>query len=60
MRRVFNWDKKYLYWGVTAFCVVACSILFYMALAYLPKVGGVLGSLARILTGIATRQVFQK
>jgi predicted PurR-regulated permease PerM len=50
VRRVFNWDKKYLYWGVTAFCVVACSILFYMALAYLPKVGGVLGSLARILS----------
>ena len=32
MRRIFNWDKKYLYWGVTAFCVIACSILFYMAL----------------------------
>lgn len=24
----FKWDKKYLYWGVTAFCVVAGSVLF--------------------------------
>ena len=50
MRRLFNWDKKYLYWGVTAFCVIACSILFYMALAYLPKLGTAFGKLARILS----------
>jgi len=25
----FKWDKKYLHWGVTAFCVIAASILFY-------------------------------
>ena len=28
MRRRFKWDKKYLHWGVTAFCVIAASILF--------------------------------
>ena len=50
MRRIFNWDKKYLYCGVTAFCVIACSILFYMALAYLPVIGTALKSLARILS----------
>ena len=50
MRRIFNWDKKYLHWGVTAFCVIACSILFYMALAYLPAIGAALKSLARILS----------
>ena len=50
MRRVFNWDKKYLHWGVTAFCVIACSILFYMALAYLPRIGTALKNLARILS----------
>ena len=50
MRRIFNWDKKYLYWGMTAFCVIACSILFYMALAYLPVIGTALKSLARILS----------
>lgn len=50
MRRIFNWDKKYLYWGVTAFCVIAGSILFYMALAYLPAIGTALGALGRILS----------
>ena len=39
MRRPFKWDKKYLYWGGTAFCVIACAILFYMALNYLPALG---------------------
>ena len=50
MRRMFNWDKKYLYWGATAFCVIACSILFYMALAYLPTIGSALKKLGRILS----------
>ena len=50
MRRHFRWDKKYLYWGVTAFCVVACAILFYMALNYLGYVGKALKALVRILS----------
>lgn len=29
----FGGDKKYLYWGVTAFAVIACSIVFYMLLS---------------------------
>ena len=44
MRRRFNWDKQYLYWGVTAFCVIAASIVFYM----------VFSNLAMINTGLAT------
>lgn len=28
----FRWDKKYLYWGITSFCVIASSILFYYIL----------------------------
>ena len=43
MRRRFNWDKKYLYWGMTAFGVIACAILFYMILSYLPALGKALG-----------------
>ena len=50
MRRHFKWDKKYLYWGITAFCVVACAILFYMALNYIGVVGKALNSLVRILS----------
>ncbi len=49
MRRHFHWDKKYLYWGVTAFFVVAASILFYMALNYLPILRTALGKLVHIL-----------
>lgn len=29
----FKWDKKYLYWGVTIFCVVACSVLFFFVIS---------------------------
>lgn len=28
----FKWDKKYLHWGVTAFCVIAGALLFQKAL----------------------------
>ena len=49
MRRHFRWDKKYLYWGVTAFCVIAAAILFYMALNYLPLLRKGLASLLHIL-----------
>ena len=50
MRRHFRWDKKYLHWGVTAFCVIACAILFYMALNYIGLVGKALRSLVTILS----------
>jgi len=50
MRRTFKWDKKYLYWGVTAFSVVACAILFYMALNYLGLVRDGLKTLLGILS----------
>lgn len=50
MRRPFRWDKKYLYWGITAFSVVAAAILFYMALNYLPLLGKGLSSLIHILS----------
>ncbi|MBR5095338.1 MAG: AI-2E family transporter [Oscillospiraceae bacterium] len=50
MRRPFHWDKKYLYWGITAFCVIAACIAFYMLLNYLPALGKALGKLMRILS----------
>ena len=50
MRRRFHWDKKYLHWGVTAFCVIACAILFFMALNYIGLVGKALRSLVKILS----------
>lgn len=50
MNRHFKWDKKYLYWGITAFCVIACAILFFMALNYMPGVVRVIKSLFGILS----------
>lgn len=50
MRRRFRWDKKYLYWGITAFCVIACAILFYMALNYLPSIRKAVGAVIHILS----------
>ena len=35
MRRRFRWDKKYLYWGITAFLVIAAAAVFYMLLQHL-------------------------
>ena len=58
MRRHFRCDKKYLYWGVTAFLVVAASILFYMALNYLPILSGGFQKLARILNPFIWGLVF--
>jgi len=46
----YRWDKKYLYWGVTAFCVIAASILFYMLLNHLSWLRTMLGELGKILS----------
>ncbi len=36
MRRRFRWDKKYLYWGITAFLVIGAALVFNMLLRSLP------------------------
>jgi len=48
----FRWDKKYLYWGVTAFSVIACSILFYSVLAEWSSVLKILRKLNAILNPV--------
>ena len=50
MRRHFRWDRKYLYWGITAFLVTAASILFYMALRFLPDLRRAIASLGKVLS----------
>jgi len=50
MRRHFRWDKKYLYWGVTAFMVIACAVLFYMTLKNFSLLTSALGKLIGILS----------
>ncbi len=48
--RHFKWDKKYLYWGITAFCVVAAAILFFMLLRYVGGFMDAVDSLVNILS----------
>ena len=48
MRR-FNWDKRYLYWGVTAFCVIAAALLFYFAVGNITVFGNAVSRLVSIL-----------
>lgn len=28
----FRWNKKYLYWGMTAFAVICAGLLFYFVI----------------------------
>ena len=48
--RNFRWDKKYLYWGVTAFLVIAAAILFYLIISNLSWLGVALKRLFEILS----------
>ena len=33
MKKRFRWDKSYLYWGITAFCVIAACILVFLGIS---------------------------
>lgn len=46
----FRWDKKYLYWGVTAFCVIAASIIFYLLVSNISGFTGTVGKFITILS----------
>ena len=49
MRRRFKWDRTYVNWGLTAFCVIAASLLFYFAVRNLPAFGIAVKKLVSIL-----------
>ena len=50
MSKWFKWDKKYLSLGLTAFAVVACGIVFYMALNNLSFLKSVLSKITKLLS----------
>ncbi len=60
----FKWDKKYLYWGVTAFCVVVASIAFFWLLntwsGVRRGVGVVLSALAPVIYGLCIAYLLNK
>ena len=48
----FDPKNKYLGWGITAFGVIACCILFYMLLQHGKSIGDAISSLLGILSPI--------
>lgn len=44
----FRIDKKYLAWGLTAFCVIAASILFYYLIFHMGNIKSAFGSAVKI------------
>ena len=50
MKRRFKWDRTYVNWGITAFCVIAASLLFYFAIGNFPTIGGWIRKLVAILS----------
>lgn len=48
----FKWDKKYLYWGVTAFLVVVSSIVFFLIINRFDVVMSFFGTVLTVLTPI--------
>ena len=50
-----KWDRRYFQWGISAFLVIACSILFYYILfenhSVLKNLGRVIGILMPIIDG---------
>jgi predicted PurR-regulated permease PerM len=48
----YHWDKKYLYWGVTAFLVIAVSIMFFYGVFHIKVLAGVFDKWITILMPI--------
>ena len=48
----FRWDKKYLYWGLTGFLILAGAILFYYLLFHTTKMLEIISSFFRICSPI--------
>lgn len=60
----FKWDKKYLYWGVTAFCVVVASIFFFWILNTWSGISAaidvVVSALSPVIYGLLIAYLFNK
>ena len=48
----FRWDKNYLYWGMTAFCVIIACITFFMLLQRWPQIRDGIFIIARVMSPI--------
>lgn len=54
----FKWDKKYLYWGITAFLVIICCLVFFMALNRWNYIAQFLSNIFNILKPVVYGLIF--
>ena len=52
MRRMNHNYKDYFAWGITAFAVLACAIVFYFGLDYISSLIKAIGSFLGILLSL--------
>ncbi|MBR5342971.1 MAG: AI-2E family transporter [Oscillospiraceae bacterium] len=50
MRYKFRWDKKYLYWGITVFCVGGLLGLLTLLITRFPDISGAVSKLTKVLS----------
>ncbi len=48
----YRWDKKYLYWGMTAFLAAAATCVFFLLLSNISVIAGTAGTFLGILTPV--------
>ena len=64
MKWQFKWDKRFLQWGITAFLVIAGSIIFYLVISRLPNISisirHILAALAPITYGLVFAYLLNK
>ena len=49
MNKRFRWDKRYLYWGITAFCVIAACVIVFLGLSHWRSILSVLKFILSIM-----------
>lgn len=64
MKKRFRWDKRYLYWGITAFCVIAACIIVFQGLVHWRSIRAaaqmVLGILKPFIYGLVLAYLLHK
>ena len=58
MKKRFRWDVTYLYWGITAFSVIACGVIVFITLDRWPAIKAGLGDVLRIFSPVLYGLIF--
>jgi len=58
LRKKFKWDPIYLYWGITAFLVIVCSITFFLALSGISSIKTAVQAIASASSAVVVGLIF--